>query len=822
MTRCAAFFVVAAALFLFHAAERGVRKPESLAALDFWTNARAFPAADIPDGEYFKAYETAKRHPALNTGNDEWQSIGPTNFSGRVISVAINPLNPNTIYVGAASGGLWRSRTGGLGGDWQRVITGFPVLGVNAIAIDPSDTSTMYIGTGEVYRYQVSTGGIVIRTTRGSYGMGILKTTNAGATWTRSLDWSYHQQRGVQAIRINPLHTRTIVAATSEGVYRTRDGGATWTNVLNVIGAHDLVVHPTDTTKILVACGNFSSLGFGVYRSTDAGNSFSRVSTLPNFSGKGMLELFAANPDIVFASLGDSTTSTGRLARTTDFGATWSIVSTEALYGVQGWYSHFVAVHPTDVNQVVRGGVNIYKSTNGGASSSQRSGAYFDMHNYAHHPTNPNILYVVSDGGVYRSTNFGDSYQDVNAGLLTSQFYNGFSTSASDSNMALGQTQDRFGWKYVGSTIWPMGGVDEIGWTAINQANDQFQYAGNRNGGAIYKSIDRGNAFTSSSSGISGGVPAWNTPFALSRSNPNVLYFARSIVFKSTNAAASWTATNGGAALDGNPALAIAIAPTNPDTAFVATIPTSGLGRTRLHRTTNGGISWSDVTGTLPNRYLLDIAVDPVDSRIVYVAIGGFDTMRVAKSTNAGTAWLDASGSLPNVPTTAVAFDPFNSRIVYVGNDIGVFVSSNGGATWSSFNDGLPDAVLVADLVVSPSSRKLRLASHGNGVFERKLASTTTGVASSRQAPLHPLLVENYPNPFNPMTTIRFAVAASSHVIVTVHDVAGRVVSELLNERVAPGAYTIPWGPTAVASGVYYCRVQAGNSTVSRKMLLVR
>lgn len=817
-----AFFTVAVVLFSFHSMERNSKKSESLAALEFWTNARAFPAADIPADRYFKAFETAQRLPIFDNGSNAWRSIGPINFSGRVISVALNPLNPNTVYIGAASGGLWRSRTGGLGGDWQRVATGFPVLGVNAIAIDPVDTSTMYIGTGEVYRYQVSTGGIVIRTTRGSYGMGILKTTNAGATWTRSLDWSYNQQRGVQAIRINRLNRRTIFAATSEGVYRTRDGGATWTNVLNVIGAHDLALHPNDTAKVLVACGNFSSTGFGVYRSTDAGSSFTRINSLPNFSGKGKLAVFAANPDVVFASLADSTTSTGRLARTNDFGATWSIVSTEALYGVQGWYSHFVAVHPTDSNQVVRGGVNIYKSTNGGISSTQVSGAYFDMHSYAHHPTNPNILYVVSDGGVYRSTNFGDSYQDANAGLLTSQFYNGFSTSASDSNMALGQTQDRFGWKYVGSTTWPSGGVDEIGWTAINQTNDQIQYAGNRNGGGIFKSTDRGSSFVSSSTGISGGVPAWNSPFALSHSNPNILYFARSIVFKSTNAAANWTATNSGAPLDGNPALAIAVAPTNPDTVFVGTIPNNGLGRTRLHRTTNGGVSWSDVTGTLPNRYVMDIAVDPNNSRIVYVAVGGFDTVRIAKSTNAGATWLDASGSLPNVPTTALAFDPFNSNIVYAGNDIGVFVSSNAGGSWSSFNEGLPDAVLVADLIVSPTGRKLRLASHGNGVFERSLASGATGVPVNLQIPSHPLLVENYPNPFNPVTTIRFSVAAPTHVTITVYDVAGRLVATLLDERVGSGMHATSWTATAVAGGVYFCRVQAENATVTRKMLLLQ
>ena len=212
--------------------KRGEMRSESMEALDLWTTQRSYPHKDISPDAFYKAFILAQTQlrEAPAVAGDEWRSIGPTNFSGRMISIALNPLNGNTVYAGAASGGLWRSRTGGLGGDWQRVATGFPVLGVNAIAIHPTDSNTMYIGTGEVYRYLGSTGGIVIRTTRGSYGMGILKTTNGSVTWTKSLDWSYNQQRGVQAIRISPQNHRTLFAAQPENTVvrwqtkRRRDG----------------------------------------------------------------------------------------------------------------------------------------------------------------------------------------------------------------------------------------------------------------------------------------------------------------------------------------------------------------------------------------------------------------------------------------------------------------------------------------------------------------------------------------------------------------------------------------------------------------------
>ena len=194
----------------------------ALEALDFWTRARAYPQSDIPSGEYFKAFlhdkTLFKQGSRRILSATQWDPIGPLNLHGRSISVAVNHQNTKTVYLGTASGGLWRSHTGGAGGDWQQVPLGFPALGISSIAIVPADSMTMYIGTGEVYRYGGALGGLSIRTTRGSYGIGILKTTNGGATWTKSLDWTYNQQRGVGKIAFNPLNSNTLYAATTEGV----------------------------------------------------------------------------------------------------------------------------------------------------------------------------------------------------------------------------------------------------------------------------------------------------------------------------------------------------------------------------------------------------------------------------------------------------------------------------------------------------------------------------------------------------------------------------------------------------------------------------
>jgi photosystem II stability/assembly factor-like uncharacterized protein len=811
------------------------RISEAMRALDFWTASRAYPDADIPEDRYFKAYldvrEMRIETDALLSPPTPWTSIGPTNFAGRTLAIAINPVNPNTIYIGTAAGGLWRSRTGGLDGDWQRVTTGFPTLGVNAIAIQATDTNTIYIGTGEVYRYCCAIGGLVLRETRGSYGLGILKTTNNGITWEKSLDWTCNQKRGVQCIRMNPLNASTVFAATSEGVYRSTNAGSTWTVVLNALMAQDIAINPLDTTLILATCGNFASTGRGVYRSTNGGESFTVIGGLPNFTGKAMLEMYGANPWRVYLSLADtavglSSYGTGSLRRSTNFGATWTVVSNAAIFGVQGWYAQFVAVHPTDSMQVVRGTQYLYKSTNGGASSYEfpyLSSPWADYHSYAHHPTNPNILYIVDDAGVWRSTNFGSTYQGVNAGLITSQFYNGFSCSAQDSNRALGQVQDRFGWMYTGSPTWSSGAVDEAGWTAINQSNDMLMYACERDGDSLFRSTNRGLSFFVSMSGIPPySTGAWNSPLVISKSNPSYLYFGRAIVYRSTNAGVYWYATNGGASLDGNPSLSMAVAPTNQDTVFVGTVP--GSGRVHVFRTTNGGTSWTNVTGDLPNRYPLDIAIDPGDSRVVYVAFGGFDTTRLAKSTDAGLTWTHIGGLLPNVPTTAIAIDPLNTNHVYVGNDLGVFVSTDAGLTWSSFNDGLFEAVVVGDLVISPSNRSIRLASHGNGVFTRKLLTTSpTGVEEQNEIPDQFTLHQNFPNPFNPTTRIPYLLSNREHVTLKVYDIGGHEISTLVDRNEDAGLHFAEFDASHLASGVYFYRLQVGGSVIgARKALLMR
>jgi len=699
------------------------------AALSFWNRCRAYPERDIPAAKYYSEYEQSKsKLSKVSRSLDQsttWETVGPLNIAGRMISLALNPRNPNTLYAGSASGGLWRTFSAETGDGWHRVETGYPVLGVMGLAIDHSDTNTIYIGTGEVYGYQSSIGGVAIHTTRGSYGIGILKTIDGGETWTKSLDWTTNQERGVQCIRINPLRSKTIYAATSEGIYKSCDAGDTWTNVLSVLMGEDIIIHPSDTSFVMVSCGNFGSEGTGLYRSLDAGENWTFIDQLPPYNGKTLLEMYASNPDIVFASVADARSYGAEdhgLWRTDDFGETWTNINRQNIALWQGYYSHWVAVHPTDLNQIMQGGVHLYKSNDEGVSFEKLNtyiiGRYesCDHHAYIHHPTDPDVLFIAFDQGVARLTDFGSDYQQISEGLQTTQFYNGFSSSVTDSNFALGGLQDNMNLIYDGSSDWRYTGDGDGGWNAVHPGDDRIVYLSFVRG-YILKSVNHGETFYPAIDGLDGGA-AFIAPFMICPSNPNILYTGRQQVFKTTNDATWWYPVND-EDLDGNAVISMAVSHTSPDVVYVGTAPIET--RAHLFRTLDGGESWNDVTNALPDRYPMDLAVDPDDDHTVYAVFAGFGSGHVYKSTDAGDNWNDITGSLPDIPTLSIAVDPLQTEHVYIGNDIGVYASPDGGTTWNNYMEGLPEALIAMDLSISAANRKLRLASHGNGVYQRPL-----------------------------------------------------------------------------------------------------
>ncbi len=729
----------------------------ALQALDRWAAQRAYPGTVIPADAFGRAWEQSKLMPRAEAaatdgrGADPWTVLGPYNIGGRTLSLAVDPANPDRMFAGSAGGGLWKTTVGGVGADaWDRVETGFPILAVSTVAMDPADSDVIYIGTGEAYRYQTSDGGEVYRLTRGSYGIGILKSTDGGGSWSHSLDWSYDQNRGVWMIAVHPADSNIVYAATTEGIYKSTNAGGGWTLVNDVIMGTDVRIHPTTPDTLFSAHGNFSSAGQGIYRSTDAGASWEKLTSgLPaSWSGKAQLAVSSVQPTYIYASIGNAESGRG-LYRSTDTGDTWEQAYGNGYQSYQGFYSHYVLPSPFDTNRIFVAGIDIYRSTNGGSSFQQRSdwtSMYYGTPppegpiggpNYAHadhhfavwHPTDPNTIFFCSDGGVFKSTDGGGTFQSLIGGLVTSQFYNGMGLSATSPSKLIAGMQDTATAVYRGGPAWERHIGGDGSWAAIHPTDDEILY-----GSAQYlylmRSANDGAYWNYIAPPETGGEDsAFISPFVLSPAEPDVVYAGRERVYKSTNGGFGWSAIHGGSPLnDNHPATCMAISATSENVVYVATAANTD--RARVFRTTDGD-TFQEITGTLPDRFISDLDVDPTDGSVVYATLMGFGSSHVFRSTNGGDSWNDIGQGLPDIPISAVIVDPENPQVVYVGGDLGVYVSPDSGQSWYSFMDGMGTA-MINDLKVFAPDRLLRAATHGNGVSERPLYEPGGDLSSPR------------------------------------------------------------------------------------------
>lgn len=796
---------------------------EALDALAFLSTITSYPNTDFQPGSYanaFEKYALLYKNKGAAREEDSWKSVGPDNVGGRTVSIAINPVDTNIIWVGAASGGLWKSTSGGIGtGAWQNVPTGFEVLGVAAIAINPTNTNEMFIGTGETYSYGTNSMGIATRTERGSYGIGILRSVDGGVTWEKSLDWTYDENRGVWEILYHPLDTNILYTATTEGVYKTTDGGETWTNVLDVKMIMDMEMDAGSGEIIYAAAGNLSSDDKGIYKSEDGGASWELLTAgLPAYTHDGRITIsaFPGNADKLWAFIGNALNTVG-LYFSDDAGNSWSEINTEDILSYQGWFAKGLLIHTTDENKILAGGVELFKSETGGYSFTQLttysgtdSYVHPDHHGLISNPLDPEKVYDINDGGVYRSNDFGETWYSCNDGLAIAQFYIG-SVSHQTNDVGLGGLQDNFVQKYDGSNYW----IAKIGgdgcYNAINFEDDEIQYASTQYLN-ILKSYNQGNDFDEYLA--TGTSTAFLAPFIMSESNPEIIYAGKNGLTKTTDGGDTWNNV-GSTNVDGsNPIIAIGVAPANSDVVYFATAPVYD--DADVFVSTDGGVTKTNITGTLPDRYPRDIAVSRVNAEEVYIVYAGFGGGHIFKSTNAGADWTDISTSLPDVPFHTIFIDRNDDSILYAGSDITLFASTDKGATWNVYNDGLPEAAMIFDIQASPSDSSLFVFTHGRGVYTAKaltdieITDTTEVYTEEIQKlglSIFPTLVEDdfFISTIRPLSFARLYI----------YDMQGNIVSET-------NLYTQQKQKincTYLAAGNYIVQVQAGGKIFSQKII---
>jgi photosystem II stability/assembly factor-like uncharacterized protein len=427
-----------------------------------------------------------------------------------------------------------------------------------------------------------------------------------------------------------------------------------------------------------------ASYGFlGVYRSTNGGNSWSARSTTPNILG-------------------------------------WEVNGSDA--GGQGWYDLALAVSPVNAEEIFTGGVNIWKSTTGGASWSISSMWYYipgiaevhaDQHNLFFAP-GTSTLFAGNDGGVYRTTDLGATWSWIGSGLRVTQFYR-FGTSQTDPDRIIAGSQDN-GTKSVNNGVWS----DELGGDGmealIDYSDENIMY-GELYYGDMYRSMNGGSTWTSATGGIteSGG---WITPYVIHPTNPSTLFAGYSHVWKTTNRGVSWSIISNIAL----PLSILAIAPSDPNVLY------AGSGSI-LYRTTDGGeTNWTLISRPTGAGSTTSIAVHPADPYRIWMSSSGYLAgQKVFESTDGGMVWTNISGGLPNIPVNCIVYQNNSPNRIYVGTDLGVYYRDVTTTDWENYSTGLAN-VSVTELEMQYATNKLRACTYGRGVWESDAVVTTGAV----------------------------------------------------------------------------------------------
>lgn len=724
--------------------------------LSMWFQSKGYPNPNNLNDKYAAAWEefleirkrthsNAARVTAAN-----WQSLGDVaSIGGRILCITVDPNNSNNLWAGSASGGIWKSVNAG--STWTSVSTDLPVLGVASIIVDPTNSNTIYAGTGEVYRVDTSNIGFNVWKCRGTYGVGILKSTEGGATWTQVLTKTTDQLFAIQMLKFDPTNSNTIYACATDGLYRSTNGGSSWSQILSKIYVSDVAINPSNTDQIVAGVGNMVNADKGIYRTVNGSAAlplWSKVSSGLPASFTGYIRMDNVGSTRLYASIGGAST-TNELFLSTDFGANWFAKTGSDHCSFQYWFSHTLAINPSNTNDILMGGVDFYRytssnNTTGGSRSTISSGSspiHSDHHDITYDPNNSNTIYVACDGGVYKSTNGGTNWSAINTGLRATQFYASFGVHPTSANVMIGGLQDNGVVSYNGTTWATRFGGDggpsafAPNGTSVLASNDARGVRRSTTGvTGTYSSVLSSWAFNADDR------TAFMAPIAISKSDGNYMYAASDNIHRSTNGGGTWTNNAYGTATayieqQRKTAIALAVSPTNRDKIYVSTSNIAQNttndyiwvnGQPNLFKSTTPATTpYTSIKGTLPDRFVMDFAISPTNDDSVFIALGGFGTSHIYVTGNGGTTWTARGAGLPDVPFNALVFDPLNPKVIYAGCDFGVYVSPDRGQTWVDFNNGFWDATLVMDLQIS-ADNKLIAATHGKGVFRSDLYSGGT------------------------------------------------------------------------------------------------
>jgi photosystem II stability/assembly factor-like uncharacterized protein len=712
----------------------------------------------------------------------KWQYIGPQNVSGRCTDIAVvTPKSENfTIYVAAASGGVWKTVNEGT--TWEPVFDQAASTSIGDVTIAPSNNDIVWIGTGEANIFRSSMA-----------GCGVYKSTDAGKTWTHM---GLTDTNTIPRIIIHPKNPDTVYVAASghewthnaeRGVYKTTDGGKTWEKILYIneqTGAIDLVMDPTNSEILYAATwqrirdrwndprNKPGYTGSGIHKTTDGGKTWKAINKgLPEAKNRGRIgiDLCLSKPNVVYALVDNyeiareitdedradtyGVPSSGFIKgstvyRSDDGGANWKQTSgltpetkqdMERHAGTYGWVFGQIRVDPNDENTVYIMGVPLSVSNDGGKTFRRLRGMHGDHHGMWIDPNNSNYIINVNDGGIVISYDKGETWRQFLHNLPLCQFFN-IAYDMDTPFRVYGSMQDHGSFRGVVDLSRGRDNIPTVDFEgapggegsshAIDPTDPRIVYSAGFYG-TLSRSVLGKDGQWQRKSILPRQLPGeprlrgqWVAPFILSPHNPNIIYHGMQYLFRSRDRGDTFERIspdltyNNKSEMGDIPYQTLFSISESP---FKFGLIYVGTDDGKVHVTKDGGKTWKEIMKGLPYRkWVSRIVASAFDMGTVYMTQNGKRdddfAAYVWKSTDFGENWVDISGNIPLGPVNVIREHPTNRNVLYVGTDIGVYVTTDGGKTWEVLGGNLP-STFVADLIVHPRDSILVIATHGRGMW---------------------------------------------------------------------------------------------------------
>ena len=692
----------------------------------------------LPDGEfpqpmilqdiYQRERKRTVRSKSENTLqlSPNWKNLGPTNIpkgggAGRVNGVYIPPGQDQIMWAAAAGGGAWKSTNAGK--TWTTTTDKLGTLGVTDITTDPTNPNIVYLATGDAFGADTYFGAA-------PFSVGLIKSVDGGNTWAQTgLNYQQKDTRALSRVIVHTSNPSIIIVGGNNGIHRSTDGGITFSTKFTG-DVKDMEIKPEDPNTL------YATSGSKIYVSRDAGDKWAELkSNIPSTIGRIAIAVTPADPEAIYAvTARRGSWDFGGFYRSYDGGVTWEIgamtpnIIGRNLQGTdtdnqQGWYDLCIAVSPENPDLIFVGGINIWRSTNGGNNwaintywipGGGKPYVHADIHDLKF--VNGSILVAGTDGGVFQSTNRGTAWSDLSDGLEITQFYK-MSISQQRPEYMLGGAQDNGSSLKSGPDSWQqVWGGDGMA-NAIDPVNDKYMFVSSQNGN-FGRSTNGGNSFSSSiNEAITSEEGEWVTPIEFA---PNVRSGSASIAYAGyrdvwrTDSLGFWNKTSNFPNRQSR-IMMLAHAPSRPGTLIASNYNASYI-------TYDEGKTWRGIV--FPNGIgpsgITSFEFHPENDSIFWISISGYGNRKVFQTNDAGSSvsnWQDISGGMPPIPVNCLKYQPNSPDRVYAGTDLGVYYRDKSTKVWIPYNDGLPN-VVVSDIDILTSSEKLRIATYGRGMWE--------------------------------------------------------------------------------------------------------